>query len=220
MQQSDRLMRRRILIAGAALFAAVVAAVALYRYGTGFATGRFDRQPVAVVPATANAGSASSGEFAFSFFDRPHPVPELRFADSQGRNLSLQDLRHQPILLNIWATWCVPCRKEMPALDRLQAKLGASQLLVLPLSIDRQGLPVVKKFYDDLGLTSLGIYIDRSGQAAGVLNAVGVPTTLLIDRDGQEIGRKIGPAAWDSAAVIALLRKHLGIPASAQEASP
>ncbi len=213
-------MRRRIWIAGAGLFGAILAAVALYRYGTGFATGRFDRQPVAVVPATANAGSASSGEFAFSFFDQPRPVPKLRFADRKGRNLSLQDLRHQPILLNILATWCVPCRKEIPALDRLQAKLGASQLLVLPLSIDRQGLPVVKKFYADLGLTARGIYIDHTGQAAGVLHAVGVPTTLLIDRNGQEIGRKIGPAEWDSAAVIALLRKHLVLRAGALEASP
>jgi len=107
----------------------------------------------------------------------------------------------------------------MPALDRLQAELGVSQLMVLPLSIDRQGLPVVKKFYEGLGLTSLGIYVDQSGNASSALNAVGVPTTLLIDRDGREIGRKIGPAEWDSPEVVALLRDHLGLASSAQKAS-
>jgi hypothetical protein len=108
----------------------------------------------------------------------------------------------------------------MPALDHLQAEFGASQLLVLPLSIDRQGQPVVRKFYQDLGLTSLGIYVDQSGTASSDLSAVGVPTTLLVDRDGREIGRKVGPAAWDSPEVIAILRKHLELPANNQRASP
>lgn len=214
MKQSAR--RRRILIAGAALFGAVVAAVALYHYGAGF--GPSDRQPVAITPAPKDIGPASSEEFAFSF-NQPRTLPQLRFTNDRGSNLLLQDLRGRPILLNIWATWCVPCRKEMPALDRLQADIGGTELLVLPLSIDRQGLPVVKKFYDDLDLLSLGIYIDQS-DASGILNVVGVPTTLLIDRDGQEIGRKIGPAEWDSPEVIALLREHLGIPSSAQRTSP
>lgn len=220
MQRSNRLMRRMIPIAGATSLGAVVAAVALYRYGTGFVTGQSYQQPVAVISAPKDIGTAPSDEFAFSFLDQPRALPDIRFADDRGSNLSLQDLRSRPILLNIWATWCVPCRKEMPALDQLQAELGASQLLVVPLSIDRQGLPVVKKFYDELGLTSLDIYLDQSGTASSPLNVVGLPTTLLIDRDGREIGRKIGPAEWDSPEIVALLRNRLGLPSNAPKASP
>lgn len=220
MENPDHPMRRTILIAGAALFGAAVAAAALDYYGTEFVIGRSDRQSIAPATAPKITGSASSDAFKFSFFDQPRALPELRFTDGEGRSLSLQDLRGKPILLNIWATWCIPCREEMPALDRLQAELGASQLLVLPLSIDRQGLPVVKKFYEELGLTSLGIYIDQSRKAASELNVVGVPTTLLIDRDGREIARKIGPEEWDSPEIVALIREHLGLPSSAQKATP
>ena len=153
MLQSNRPTRRRLMIAGTAFLGAAAAAIALYYHGTSVVTGQPDRQPVAAAPALNDTGSASSDEFRFSFFDQPRALPALRFADSGGRSLSLQDFRNRPILLNIWATWCVPCRKEMPALDRLQAELGVSQLMVLPLSIDRQGLPVVKKFYEGLDLT-------------------------------------------------------------------
>src|SRR5438046_804331 len=128
---------RRILGAGAGLLAAVAAALALYHDGTEFITGTSNRQPVA-------AGSAPSDAFNFSFFDQPRALPELRFVDGEGHAWSLADFRGHPILLNIWATWCVPCRKEMPALDRLQTAIDKSQLFVLPLSIDRQGAPVVK----------------------------------------------------------------------------
>src|SRR3546814_1814786 len=94
------------------------------------------------------------------------------------------------VLLNIWATWCVPCREEMPSLDRLQAGLGGPDFVVVPLSIDREGLPAVKAFYEELGLKALGIYVDQSGRASGKLGAAGIPTTLLVDREGREIGRK------------------------------
>lgn len=220
MQQSDRPTRRKILITGAALVSAAVAAIALYYAGTEFMIGRSSSRLSAAPPAANGVGAADSEAFKLSFFDQPHTLPDLRFADSDGRSLSLQDFRGRPILLNIWATWCVPCREEMPSLDRLQAKIGASELLVLPLSIDRQGLPVVKKFYDDLGLTSLGVYIDQSGKASSEVNTVGVPTTLLVDRDGREIARKVGPAEWDSPEILVLLREHLGLRSSAQKASP
>src|SRR5438876_1671293 len=101
---------RRILGAGAALLGAVAAAVALYHYGTEFTSGRSNRQPVAA------ADTAPSDAFNFSFFDQPRALPELRFVDGENRALSLADFRGRPVLLNIWATWCVPCRKEMPAL--------------------------------------------------------------------------------------------------------
>jgi thiol-disulfide isomerase/thioredoxin len=209
MRYSDHLMTRRLLIAGAACLAAVAAALALHRYGTEFLNNRPDRQPIAAPSVTDGAGFISSDSLGFSFLDEPRALSEIRFADGEGRDLSLGDFRERPILLNIWATWCIPCRKEMPALDRLQAKLGEAQLLVLALSIDRQGAPVVKQFYQELGLKALGVYVDQSGKAPRDLNTVGVPTTLLIDRDGREIGRKIGAAEWDSPESIALIRQHL-----------
>ena len=192
----------------------LAAAALLYLYRAEFVIRRTTQEPGGVGPVAGNAGAASPDASSLAFFDQPRALPEILFADGEGRSLSLLDFRNRPVLLNIWATWCVPCREEMPALDRLQAKFGPSRLLVVPLSIDRQGLPAVKKFYEELGVTSLGIYIDQSGQASSDLNIVGLPTTMIIDRYGREIGRKSGPAEWDSSEVIALLRAHLGLSAS------
>ena len=136
-------------------------------------------------------------------------MPELQFVDGEGHALTLAEFRGRVVLLNIWATWCVPCRKEMPTLDRLQAKLGSRDFQVVALSIDRAGIPPVGQFYKELGLTALGTYVDKSGKAAGSLGTVGIPTTLLVDRDGQEVARKVGPAEWDSPEVIALIRRQL-----------
>src|SRR5258708_12858101 len=163
-------VRRRILISGAVLLGAVVAAIALYYGATEFVIGRSDQRPLAVAPTPVDTGAASSDSFTFSFFDQPGAVPELRFTDGEGRALSLVDFRNRPVLLNIWATWCVPCRKEMPSLDHLQAQFGASQLLVLPLSIDRQVPPVVKKFYEDPGLPSPRSYLALPRKAPPPLN--------------------------------------------------
>ena len=113
------------------------------------------------------------------------------------------------VLLNLWATWCVPCRKEMPALDRLEAKLGGSGFTVLPLSIDHRGRDVVARFYRELGLNSLSIYVDKSANVTYAVNAVGMPTTLLIDPQGREIGHVIGPAEWDGAAMLSRLTSYL-----------
>jgi len=213
---------RRILIACATVVCALVAALALYHYGTEFMTDGLNRRPVAGAPAPTaeEIGSAASEEFKFSFLDQPRALPVLRFVDGEGHALSLGDFRGRPVILNIWATWCVPCREEMPALERLQAAIDKSQLLVLPLSIDRKGVPAVKQFYQELGLKALGIYVDQSGKASSSLNTIGVPTTLMVDRDGREIGRKIGPANWDSPEMMALIREHLGLPASGQKGSP
>jgi thiol-disulfide isomerase/thioredoxin len=166
------------------------------------------------------AATASADAFSFSFLDQPRSLPDIRFVDGEGRSLSLQEFRNRPVLLNIWATWCVPCRQEMPALDRLQADVGASELFVLALSIDRQGMPVVKKFYQELGVVSLGAYIDQAGEVSSELNTIGVPTTLLIDREGREIGRKVGAAEWDSREIVALIRARLGLPMSERKVGP
>jgi len=165
---------------------------------------------------TLSSGSAETSKLAFSFHDQPIELPDIGFVDGENRPLSLSAFRGRSVLLNIWATWCVPCRKEMPSLDRLQAKFDPTQFLVLALSIDRQGIPAVKDFYQELGLKSLGIYADQSGEALDLVRAPGLPTTLFVNTEGKEIGRKIGPAEWDNAQTIALLRQHMHLPSSIQ----
>lgn len=215
MRRAGQSAWRRLLATGALVIVGIAAAL-FYYVEPDLVASRAARQATGPATLPSNPAPPASDASKFSF-DRPRPVPPLQFVDGSGRSLSLEDFRGRPILLNIWATWCVPCRKEMPALDRLQASFAKSELLVLPLSIDRQGATVVKPFYRELGLKALGIYIDQSGEASSELGAIGVPTTLLIDREGREIGRKVGPAEWDSAAIIALLRAHLGLPSSAPE---
>ena len=151
----------------------------------------------------------ASPEFEFASLPSPRPLPALAFTDADGAAKGLADFKGRVVLLNIWATWCVPCRAEMPALDRLQARLGGPDFQVLALSIDRKGIEAVKAFYLELGLGSLGIYLDRSGSAAHALNTEGVPTTLLIDREGREVGRKLGPAQWDEPNAVALIRRAI-----------
>ena len=136
-------------------------------------------------------------------------VPSLTFSDAEGRALSLGDFRGKVVLLNLWATWCTPCRRELPALDRLQAKLGRPDFEVLALSVDRQGVAAVRPFFEQLGLKALKLYADPSGRTMQSLKLVGLPTTLLIDRAGRQRAVAVGPAAWDSAEAVAAIRRLL-----------
>ena len=152
----------------------------------------------------------------FAINSQPRVLPTIRFADAKERAMTLQDFRGKFVLLNIWATWCVPCREEMPTLDRLQAKLGSPNFEVVALSIDRGGASVVRAFYDEVGIRALRIYVDKAGDATTDLGVVAIPVTLLIDREGREIGRKIGPAEWDSPEVVTLIQGYLGAAAPDQ----
>ena len=169
------------------------------------------RIPVATSPASAPKAFSA---FTFTPLATPRPLLELRFTDAGGRKLTLGDFRGRLVLLNLWATWCVPCRKEMPALDRLQARLGGPGFEVVALSIDRKGVSAVQPFYKELGLKALRIYVDQSGEAADKLGAPGIPTTLLISREGRELGRVLGPAEWDGPPVEAMVRKYLAVNAT------
>ncbi len=162
------------------------------------------------------AGSASTSDVAggggaprIKRAETPRPLPELHFVDGTGARRSLADFRGRVILLNVWATWCVPCREEMPALDRLQAALGGPDFEVVPLSIDRGGVFVIKGFYEELDLRALQIYVDQAGEALTKLGAVGIPLTLLVDREGRELWRVVGPAEWDKPAAVNRIRSHL-----------
>jgi thiol-disulfide isomerase/thioredoxin len=136
----------------------------------------------------------------------PKPVPELTFLDGEGEQVSLADFRGKVVVLNLWATWCAPCRREMPSLDRLQAELGDDGLEVIALSLDRGDVAKVREFFDELEIANLKIYRDPDTRASRALEALGLPTTIVIDRAGQEVGRLLGPAEWDSADALALLR--------------
>ena len=155
-----------------------------------------------------------AGESAprFSMQAEPRRLPNLMFADGDGRAMSLEQLRGKVVLLNIWATWCTPCRKEMPSLDRLQRQLGSREFEVVALSIDKgaSGVALVKAFYKSVGVTSLRIYHDPEGAVGFDLGVIGVPATLLIDKEGRELGRVNGAAAWDSRESIALLERYTG----------
>jgi thiol-disulfide isomerase/thioredoxin len=157
-------------------------------------------------PAPADfAGSGSANSSVVSVFDQPRGLPEVRFQDDQGHDLTLADFRGRVVLLNVWATWCVPCRQEMPTLDRLQARLGGKDFLVMALSIDRKGAEAVRGFYREVGVEKLAIYVDSSGKGSRSLAIPGVPTTLLIDREGREVARKMGEAQWDSPEMVSLV---------------
>jgi thiol-disulfide isomerase/thioredoxin len=194
--------------------ALTIVAVALVEYfGSAFLSGRSEDggagpAMVGTVPSKPEGQAAT-----MSLHAAPQAIPDLQFKNGDGQPLTLADFRGKVVLLNIWATWCGPCRQEMPTLDRLQATLGGPDFEVVALSIDRAGPGVVTKFYDEIGIEHLTKYIDESGNAARDLNTVGIPTTLLIDREGREIGRHVGPAEWDTPEVVTLFRAavHSGV---------
>lgn len=137
----------------------------------------------------------------------PAPVQDIPFVDAAGRATSLAAFRGKVVVLNLWATWCTPCLAEMPMLDRLQQELRGEDVVVLALSIDRGGVDVVREFYARNGIRNLDVYVDRTMWAPDKIRTSGLPTTVLIDREGRERGRVKGPAAWDSPAAMALVRK-------------
>jgi thiol-disulfide isomerase/thioredoxin len=152
---------------------------------------------------------AAPAKTSFASTGSPRPVPDLQFQDGRGNPLALSDFRGRAVLLNVWATWCTPCREEMPTLDRLQQKLGGPAFEVLALSIDNGGVAAVRRFFEEVGVRSLSVYVDPSMRATEKLRIVGVPTTLLIDREGRELWRKTGPAQWDSPEVVQVLRAQI-----------
>lgn len=146
----------------------------------------------------------------------PQPLPPLDIRDAEGRLVPFDRFRGKVVLLNLWATWCGPCRTEMPALDRLHAKLGGPRFEVVALSTDTSGVKAVREFYGALELQRLTVYIAGEGKILTTLGVPGIPTTLLIDAEGREIGRYVGAADWESEAFQKVVRSYLR-PVAAKE---
>jgi len=137
-------------------------------------------------------------------------IPDLTFQDGTGATRKLSDWRGKVVLLNLWATWCVPCRREMPALDALQAKLGSPQFDVVAVNIDTRDPDKPKTWLKDAGVTTLGYFSDEKARVFQELKAIGraigMPTSVLIDVNGCEIGTMAGPAEWASDDGVALIK--------------
>jgi len=142
---------------------------------------------------------------AFYIHKKSKPVPAFAYVDEKGRKHSLKELRGKVVLLNLWATWCGPCRHEMPGLDELQKKKGGADFEMLAISIDRGGLKKPRRFFNKINIKNLKLYGDPTGRLAPTLRAFGMPTTLLIDRSGREVGRIAGPAEWNSKEAFAFI---------------
>jgi len=171
-------------------------------------------EPAAPGESIVRLRTESGPGFRFVTMASPKPVPQLQLTDKDGRALSLADFRGKVILLNIWATWCPPCRKEMPSLDRLQARLGGPDFEVVAVSIDQgnDALFIVEEFFREIEVKHLRIFLDSTGGAARTVGALGLPVTLLVDRRGLELGRLVGPAEWDSPEAVALVQKFVESP--------
>ena len=137
--------------------------------------------------------------------DGPLEPPPIAFSDEAGRELSLADYRGTPVAVHFWATWCFPCRAEMPTMDALQRELGDA-LVVLPLSLDRGGAALVRSYYEDHDLVTLPVMIDRKMAAGRALRVHGIPATIFLNGDGAEVARVLGDRDWTDPAVIELVR--------------
>jgi thiol-disulfide isomerase/thioredoxin len=201
-------------VAGAAVgFAAVYGIDHLMRNGSRFGA---DAACVGAVNAAKRIAPLARGDVAaLAPADRPRRVPELTFQDGEGKAVRLADFRGRVVLINLWATWCVPCRKEMPALDALQEKLGGESFSVVAINLDTGDRSKPRKFLNDIGIKHLAYYADPSTNVFQELkrygrSIIGLPTTLLVDRSGCELGTLAGPAEWAGEDALALLRAATG----------
>ena len=141
---------------------------------------------------------------------RPKPIPALAFKDSDGKPVTMADFAGRTVLVNLWATWCVPCRKEMPALDQLQTKLGGDDFQVVAINIDTRNLDKPKAWLTENGIHKLGYYADPDAKVFQALKeagkAFGMPTTVVVDRNGCMLASLAGPAEWASDDAVSLIK--------------
>jgi thiol-disulfide isomerase/thioredoxin len=141
----------------------------------------------------------------------PAPAPDLKFFSAAGKPLSLANYRGSGLVVNIWATWCGPCVAELPSFAAIARSLAASKILVLPISVDFDGVKAVRPFYASRNITGLPILLDPDGAATDTLNADGIPVTIIINPRGELVGRLEGAANWNTPDTVALLRQLAGV---------
>jgi thiol-disulfide isomerase/thioredoxin len=209
----DKIRRLRLLSVAAAIgVAAVLAGV------YGIAHLRSNPDTAACEPAVKigqRIAPLAQGELAALTMARtPFRVPNIAFKDADGHERKLADWHGRTVLLNLWATWCVPCRREMPALDKLEGELGGADFEVVAVNIDTRDRHKPLAFLKEIGVTHLAYYSDESAKVFQSLKlagkAFGMPTTLLVGRSGCEIGEMAGPAEWSSPAGVKLVSAAIG----------
>jgi thiol-disulfide isomerase/thioredoxin len=214
-QNDSKKERAPSVLRGVAFAAAALACLVLgiVLYGIKAPGGKETAETSACPGAAALAARLKPlvlGEIAaLTLAPRPEPLPELAFDTPEGTKASLADFEGRTVLLNLWATWCLPCRQEMPALDRLQGMFDAKDFAVVAVNIDTARLDRPKAFLQEIGVKNLKLYTDSTAAAFQTLKqagkVLGLPTTILIDKEGCEIGTMAGPAQWDSKDALALL---------------
>jgi thiol-disulfide isomerase/thioredoxin len=211
--------RRRIpLVVAAVLIGAAAGFAGIYGFG-GLPHQAGDPTCRGAVDLAKKIAPLVHGEVAaLTMASAPLKLPDLAFQDADGKEKKLSDWRGKTVLVNLWATWCVPCRKEMPALDGLQAKLAGPNFQVVAINIDTRDPEKPKKFLNDAGLTRLGYYTDEKAKVfqdlKSIGRALGMPTSVLVDPKGCEIGTIAGPAEWNSDDAVKLITAALA-PAAA-----
>ncbi len=166
---------------------------------------------IAVPPADAYHEATEPSDGTVKSFIKVWPPvqpPAFDFRDGDGNILDLTRFRGKVVLLNIWATWCPPCLREMPALDRLQARLGTEDVVVVPLSIDRDGRPVVSRYYTRLGLRHLGIYLDPVKASGKGFPIDVLPASFILDREGNMVSFLRSFVDWDAPEAVVMLRDY------------
>jgi thiol-disulfide isomerase/thioredoxin len=197
-----RLARRRFTLIAAAIAAGAAAGVALI-YGIGGPQSNANAECKPALDAAQRAAAFARGEVAaVNVAKSGLKLPDVSFRDASGKSLTLSSFHGRTVLLNLWATWCVPCRKEMPALDSLEQRLGGPNFQVVAVNIDTRDLDKPKSWLKEVGVERLAYYADPSAKIFQDLKAIGrafgMPTTILIDGNGCEIGTIAGPAEWAS----------------------
>ena len=207
--------KRRLPVAFVALaLAAALGAAVLYGKAGGASKDEASACPAAKAVAARLAPLAQGEVAALNVNKNPKLAVDISFNGADGKKLTLADFKGRNVLLNLWATWCVPCRSEMPALDRLQAKLGGPDFEVVAVNIDTSRLDRPKAFLTEAGVKSLNRYADPTADSFEALRvagkALGLPTSLLIGPDGCELAVMAGPAQWDSGDAAKLVTAMVG----------
>ncbi len=155
---------------------------------------------------TAEIEALREGTMKKLAFSDPRPVSEQAFTDPDGGDFHLADFKGKTVLLNFWATWCAPCRKEMPMLSELQAEFGGDTFEVVTIATGRNAVPSIRKFFEDIGVDNLPLYLDPKQKLAREMAVLGLPITLILDPDGNEIARMRGDAEWNSDSAKAIIQ--------------